>query len=487
MIFQHLRTQTPNPRQQEFFEAEGVHIAYGGARAGGKSFAMRRKFVMLAMRYPGLKLILFRRTLPELRENHIIPLQAELAGYARYNSDARTFTFPNGSRLVMGYCDNESDAYSYHGQEYEVIGLEEATSFTEAQRNYLITIARTTRTDFKPRVYYTCNPGGPGHAWFKRLFVDREYTGAERPEDYVFIPASVYDNHVIMETNPEYVHTLEALPADMRRAHLMGDWTVFAGQYFTEFQTDIHVVKPFEIPRDWRRYVAIDYGLDMLAAYWIAVDQTGKAWVYREVYEPGLVVSAAAERLLAANQGEDIYAWLAPPDLWNKNRDTGRSTAEAWWELGLPVEKTGNDRVQGWYNLAEWLHPRPHGRAVAEGHDQARPHGRAVGEGHDQARQDEQGAMSAKLVFFYTCPNILRCLPQVQHDERDPNDVAARPHELTHGPDALRYFVAGRPAAPDGPRQIVARWEDDQWEDYYAADEAEQARMVTVWGNPFDR
>ena len=128
-IYKVLRRETPSPRQQEFFRAEAANVAYGGARGGGKSWAMRRKLVMLAMRYPGLKLLLLRRTLPELRANHILPLQRELEGYAAWSSTERAFRFPNGSRLVMGYCDNDSDCAQYQGQEYEVIGFEEATNF----------------------------------------------------------------------------------------------------------------------------------------------------------------------------------------------------------------------------------------------------------------------------------------------------------------------------------------------------------------------
>lgn len=178
-IYKVLRRETPNPRQQAFFRAEAANIAYGGARGGGKSWAMRRKLVLLAMRYPGLKLLLLRRTLPELRANHILPLQRELAGYAAWSGAERAFRFPNGSRLVMGYCDSDSDCAQYQGQEYEVIGFEEATNFEPDWLTFIATCLRTTRTDFAPRIYYTCNPGGPGHAYIKRLFIDRAFHDGE--------------------------------------------------------------------------------------------------------------------------------------------------------------------------------------------------------------------------------------------------------------------------------------------------------------------
>ena len=169
--------ERPNPRQREFFKARASYICYGGARGGGKSWAMRTKFVMLCGRYPGIKCLLLRRTLPELQENHVRPLLSLLHGAAKYNDREKCFTFYNGSILKMGYCDREPDTEQYRGQEWEVIGLEEATRFTERQYEDLTLCLRTTREDFTPRMYLTCNPGGVGMAWVKRLFIDREYKG----------------------------------------------------------------------------------------------------------------------------------------------------------------------------------------------------------------------------------------------------------------------------------------------------------------------
>jgi phage terminase large subunit len=419
-------TGYPNPKQKEFFLATTRHIAYGGARGGGKSWAMRRKFILLALNYAGLKLLLLRRTLPELRENHIMPLLAELVRVAKYSDNEKAFIFPNGSRIKLGYCESERDVYQYQGQEYDVIGLEEATHFTEAQRDFLTTCNRSVRTDFKPRMYYTANPGNVGHAWFKRLFIDRDYRGSEKAEDYVFIPARVYDNEILMQTNPEYVQTLENLPEDLRRAHLNGDWDVFAGQYFREFSRDIHVIEPFPLPDSWRLYIALDYGLDMLAAYWIAVDTHQKAYIYKELYQSDLIISEAAKHIKEVTGNDKIYQRLAPPDLWNRRQETGKSAADLFRENGVSLVKANNNRVQGWYNLKEWLKPY----------------------------RDEQGIITASLVIFKNCVNLIRCLPQLQRDEKDPNDVATEPHELTHGPDAIRYFIAGRPRPNVQPQPV---------------------------------
>jgi phage terminase large subunit len=202
-----------------------------------------------------------------------------------------------------------------------------------------------------------------------------------------------------------------------RKALRDGDWDIFDGQYFSEFNRDIHTCKPFEIPSTWRRYRAFDYGLDMLACYWIAVNDQGRAFVYKELYEPNLIVSAAAAAI-KERTNDDIYATFAPPDMWNRHKDTGRSTAEIFAAEGIRLTRANNDRAQGWLNVKEWL--RPH--------------------------VDEQGQTCADLCIFDTCVNLIRTLPALVIDEKNPNDTAREPHELTHAPDALRYFIAGRPA-----------------------------------------
>lgn len=410
-----LQMPEPNPRQAAFFKAKTRFVAYGGARGGGKSWAIRWKAALMALRYPGIRILVLRRTFPELNENHILPLRGLLMGIAAYKDVDKAFTFPGGSRLKFGYCDREADVLQYQGQEYDVIFMDEATQFSESQFKTLTACLRGANS-FPKRFYLTCNPGGVGHAWVKRLFIEGEYLAGENPEDYTFIQARVYDNSALLKDDPGYVKVLEGLPEDQRRAWLDGDWNVVAGRYFIEFREDLHVIAPFAVPGWWRRYVSLDYGLDMLAAYWIALDEAGRAYVYREVFEPGLIISKAAETLLAAC-GEPVEAWFAPPDLWNRRQDTGRSVAEIFAEAGISLVKAKNDRVAGWFDLKEWLKPV----------------------------RDEAGAESARLRIFRGCKNLIKSIPALQVSGKNPNDCATEPHEYTHGPDAIRYFVAGRP------------------------------------------
>ena len=410
----------PYPKQIEFFTAEGPRIAYGGARGGGKSFAARMKASLLALNYSGIQILLLRRTFPELRENHILPLQKMLKDVAIYKESTHDFTFPNGSRIVLGYCKSEADVLQYQGQAYDVIFMEEATQFTEFQYQSLTECNRSSgmvQGAFVPKMYFTCNPGGVGHAWVKRLFIDRKYKEGELSSDYTFIKSTVYDNEFLLKNSPNYVRTLEALPEDRKKAMLYGDWDVYEGQYFGEFNREIHTTEPFEIPSEWRRYFVMDYGLDMLAGYFIAVDEQERAYVYREIYKSGLIITEAIKEI-KENTREEIFQYIAPPDMWNRRQDTGKSVADIFGEHGIYLTKASNNRIQGWYNLKEYL----------------------------KIGVDEYGRKAAPLLIFKNCRNLIRCLPLAQYDPKNPNDVAKEPHEITHSIDALRYFVSGNPA-----------------------------------------
>ena len=407
----------PNPKQMEFFTAEERYVAYGGARGGGKSFAMRRKFVLLAMKYRNLKLLLLRRTFAELEGNHIIPLQSELQGIAKYNSEKRMFIFTTGSMIKLGYCDSDKDVYQYMGQEYDVIGFEEATNFTEYQMEFIKTCNRTVRTDFKPRIYYTCNPGGVGHEYIKRLFIDRNYKNGEEPSEYRFIKATVYDNYVLMQRNPEYIRTLESLPEHLRRAFLNGDWDVVEGQFFSEFSREIHVVDPFPIPLAWKRFRSMDWGYnDPCAVYWHAVAPDRHIYTYREIYQNQTLAQDMA-KLIRQETGKDIVSYtVASPDMWQKRgtKDVmgGECIAETFGKMKVPLIKADNDRKIGWQRMRENMAIAPDGKPYWQ--------------------------------IFSNCHNLIRTLPVLFYDQHDHEDVSGNCEE--HAEESCRYALMSRPS-----------------------------------------
>ena len=402
-------------RQKAFIDASSGEVLFGGAAGGGKSYGQLTDALLFALKYPRSKQLILRRTLPEL-EKSLIRCALEL--YPReiftYKASKHEGYFKNGSVIDFGYCDSENDVYRYQSAEYDIIRFDELTHFTEQMYVYLISRVRGANT-YPKQIKSSTNPGGIGHTWVKRRFIDIGPPNEEHGGK-IFIPSLVTDNSFLMKNDPGYIKRLQRLSKKDREALLYGNWDIFEGQYFTEWNRELHVLQPFEIPKDWRRYFVMDYGLDMLAGYWIAVDSFGRAYVYREIYESGLIISEAAKRI-CEKTAETVYAYIAPPDLWNRRQDTGKSAARIFAENGVPVIAAKNDRVQGWYNLKEWLSPF----------------------------WDETGRRCASLRIFSNCVNLIRTLPALCIDSRNPNDVANTPHELTHAPDAIRYFVAGRP------------------------------------------
>ena len=402
----------PTERQKEFFASRTRFTAYGGARGGGKSWALRRKLVGMCLRYPGLSCLLVRRTLPELKSNHVIPFMREYDGMISYSEAEKAILFPNGSRIALGYCAVDRDALRYQGQEYDVIAIDEATQLSEFRFSILKACLRGSN-HFPRRMYLTCNPGGIGHSWVKRLFVDRDFRNGEDPRQYKFIPARVYDNPILTNADPEYVRSLESLPPRLRDAWLHGRWDVFEGQFFPEFDRAIHVVHPSLIPSELNEFVAFDYGFDMLAVLLIGIDADGNAWVTRETCRSGLTLSAAARQIEELIRDAKPRFAVCSPDLWNRRQDSGLSGAEIMQRAAAlpPMCPADDRRVAGWRVLREYLSPSPSHPFIRISSD---------------------------------CTELIECLPALLCDPNKAEDASGEPHRITHAPEALRYALMSR-------------------------------------------
>lgn len=456
-------------KQQAFIDADSFEVLFGGAAGGGKSYGQLVDALLFALKYPGSAQLILRRTFPELEKSIIRTSLSFFPGdVADYNATSHTWRFDNGSIIDFGNCEAEKDVYKYQSAEYDVIRFDELTHFTKDMYVYLISRVRGTNS-YPKQVKSSTNPGGVGHVWVKERFIDpapagKVFTSSEG-STRVFIPSRVDDNKFLMEKDASYKKRLLNLSENDQKALLYGDWDLDLGRYFDEWSTETHVIKPFEIPNHWRRYCCIDYGLDMLAALWVAVDEQGRGYVYREYCEGkdlgdghhGLIASAAAREVHERSGDEYIHNFFAPPDLWNRRQETGKSIADYFRAEGCPLTKTSNDRVNGWMAVKEWLKVEP----------------------------DEFGGEVAKLRVFNTCRNLIRCLPALQTDEKNPNDVATEPHNITHPPDALRAFCVYWTHEADKPKGERAQWTEDMYEDYYNADDAGKAYLISKWGDPF--
>ena len=407
---------TPNERQKLFFASRARYTAYGGARGGGKSWALRRKLIGLCLCYPGIRCLLVRRSYAELKANHVRPLLDEYGTLLSYSEGDKLLTLPNGSSIALGYCASTRDVLRYQGQEYDIIAIDEATQLSEYQFSIFKACLRGTH-DAPRRMYLTCNPGGIGHAWVKRLFVERKFREDENPDDYLFISAQVYDNPVLLKADPDYVRQLESLPQKLRDAWLHGSWDVFEGQFFSEFDPDVHICSPEKVPDGLHYFVAFDYGFDMLAALLVGYDATGNLFVVKEFCQPNLTLSEAARQVALLCQGVDVRYAVASPDLWNRRQDSGKSGFEVMQSAPCmpPMCAADNRRVPGWRVLREYLSP-------AEG--------------------------APVLRISSVCTELIRSMPALLCDAMRPEDASDEPHAVTHAPEALRYAVMSRANLP---------------------------------------
>ena len=445
-------------RQKAFLDADETEVLFGGAAGGGKSYGQLIDAMLFALRYPGSRQLLLRRTYPEL-ERSLIRVARSLypTTLFTYRATDHSGRFGNGSLLDFGYLASDGDVYQYQSAEYDVVRFDELTHFTEFQYLYLISRIRGAN-GYPKQIKCSTNPGGIGHSWVKARFIDPAPPGTpfvgKDGSRRIFLPARIEDNRFLLSADPDYRRRLEVLPSEERRALLHGEWNLFSGQFFGEFSYDLHTCDPFPVPSSWRRYRTLDYGLDRLAVLWIALSPDGRIYVYRELCESNLIISAAAEAIRAATPaGEEIYATLAPPDLFGRVQESGKTRADLFRAAGVPFVKSSNDRLAGWLAVKELL------RTAADG--------------------------LPRLRIFRTCTELCRCLPMLLSDPARPGDVLTEPHAITHAPDALRGFAVYHSA----PQPVTAEsgkrpWSPDMWQDYYAADDDERRYLIKKYGEP---
>lgn len=416
-------------KQKSFIDSTAFETLFGGAAGGGKSYGQLTDAMLFALQYPGSKQIIFRRTFADLEKSLIrVSLEMFPRELASYNSSKHVWRFRNGSIIDFGYIDNEKDVYQYQSAEYDVIRFDELTHFTEYMYVYMISRCRGANT-FPKGIKSSTNPGGVGHTWVKKRFIDigepnkvhEVINESGTTTTRIFIPSLVQDNKFLLASDPDYVARLDNLPEKERKALKFGDWDIYDGVFFPEFNRRIHVIEPFEIEETWDKYIALDYGLDKFAVLFVAVDTKGKAYVYNQIHKENLIVSEACQILRSYMRGKSFKHIYAPPDLWNRNRDTGKSTYEIFRENGVILTKASNSRVSGWLAVKEWIKVR-------------------------KKRNEQTGDLEevSDLVIFNNCLTLIEYLPQIQHDEKNPNDCSNEPHELTHICDALRYFCVSR-------------------------------------------
>ena len=418
--------------QTQFLAASEREVFYGGARGGGKSYAM----LIDPLRYchkENHRCLLLRRSMPELRDmiNHSQRLYGKAFPGAKWREQEKEWRFPSGARIEFGYAENLTDVLRYQGQSYTWIGIDELPQYpTPEIYNFLRSSLRSVDPEIPVYMRATGNPGNIGSLWVKDMFVDPAEPGkkfdviidtiaGQKKITRRFIPAKLQDNPYLMQTD-DYLVMLSSLPEVQRKQFLEGDWSAFEDCAFPEFDVVKHISEPFEIPRNWHRFRTCDWGYSSAACcLWIAIDFDNNLWVYRELYTQRVTADVFARKVLEAEQGEYIRYGMLDSSTWARRGDVGPSIAETMIREGCkwrPSDRSPKSRVNGKLEL------------------------------HKRLSIDEKSG-EPKLKIFNNCRNLLRTLPLLPTDKHNPEDVDT--HAEDHAYDALRYGVMSRPLHPN--------------------------------------
>lgn len=441
----------PNPGPQTLFlQATEEEVLYGGAAGGGKSYAMLAD----PMRYfhnPNFVGLLLRRTNDELRELkwESMKLYPKCFPGAVWKEKDSMWVFPSGAKFWMTYLERDDDVQRYVGQAFTWIGMDELTQYASPFAwQFLKSRLRSTDPELQKHLCMraTTNPGGPGHQWVKKMFIDPEIPGKAfwardeegeiltYPDNYPdldkrgkplfkrkFIPAKLQDNPYLYNDG-SYERSLLGLPEDQRRKLLDGDWSVMEGAAFGEFNPKFHVCEPFDIPSDWRRFRAADYGYTSFSAVlWFAIDPSNDTlYVYRELYKSKLTGRDLAGEVLRAEAGERISYGVLDSSVWHNRGHTGPTVAEEMIAYGCrwrPSDRGAGSRSAGKNRLHELL----------------------------KLRMTDNGE-EPSIIFFNNCRQLIADIPTLPMDPDGEDDIDTRTRN-DHTYDALRYGIMSRPRA----------------------------------------
>lgn len=446
----------PHPGPQTLFhECPAYECMFGGTKGPGKTESLLRE-TLRQINKPNYRAIIFRRTYPNLREiiDRSFKYFPRMGGV--YNNQEHRWHFPSGAKVAFGHLNHEHDKYNYQGHEYHFIGFDQVEEFTETQYLFILAQNRTSDPSIRCYIRATANPGGIGHGWVKKRFIDVippnkiKYFKRDQDEDVEtlpndplgtarsFIPATVYDNPSLTDADPDYVKRLEQLPEDDKQALLYGNWDVFKGQYFKEWRRSIHVIER-EVKSEYIKFMSLDYGYaNPSSVGWWFVDYDGNMHRYREFYCESLTYSQLAERVMAITPHEEkIDYCVADPAIWGDRAhhqgakdgtikgESGAETMQKVWGQFSVLIKGDNSRITGWGRMRELIKPA----------------------------FNQHGQLSARLTVSPSCRDFIRTVPILIHDEKKVEDIDTTGED--HAADETRYAVMSRPEKPNAVKRVT--------------------------------
>lgn len=394
-------------------------IALGGKRGPGKTHTiMAQAGLDDCQRVAGLKVLFLRKIQKSARESLEDVVRAVFQ-FTPHSLTADGLKLENGSRITIGGFKDEKDIEKYLGIEYDLIVIEECTQISESKKDLLRGSLRSSKAGWRPRIYLSTNAEGVGLLWFKKMFIEPARAKKER-ETRFFDVTHIYNPF----TNPEYEAWLNTLTGPLAKAWREGDWDAFAGMAFPQWNHEKHVVKPFDIPTNWLKWKATDWGFaSPFCTLWMTKDpDTRRIYVYREFYAKELTDRQQARGILDMSpQSEQYFIHYADPSLWERKNREGQvfSTADEYQAEGIILTKADNDRLSGKRKINNVLADLPDG---------------------------EPG-----LQVFETCPHLIEQMSTLASSKTNPEDVDTDQED--HAYDTLRYALTNEKKAEPPPKR----------------------------------
>jgi phage terminase large subunit len=422
------------PKQAEFVNSEIDDLLYGGAAGGAKSTSIMIFAALRRMAHPGSNGIIFRRTYPQLEKSLILKSRELYPKFnAIYNESKKVWKFPNGALQHFGYCERDADVYNFHSDEYHDMCFDEASLMTEFQITYLTSRCRSTLPNCKPLIRLASNPGNVGHLFLKKRYIEpskisKTWTDDRTGKTMGFISAKIADNPAILELDPGYIKRLRELGEQKYLALAEGSWDVFEGAYF-DFDMRLGVLPYKRVPdTDTFKFLSLDWGYgEPACVLWWEVMPSGRIYVYRELYCPKLSNNELGQRILDMSPSNEKYEYIAcDPSIWGKTsefKDGAESVQQQIQNvLGQRINMiaSNNNRIAGWTKLNEYFQLAGDGRPWIQ--------------------------------ISPLCENLIRTLPTMMHDEKNPSDVSKLGED--HACDSLRYGIMSMQNVPRGQENL---------------------------------
>ncbi len=448
-----------------------IHIGFGGAAGGGKSYLARVIATSVAFSWPGSSTLIYRETKDDVKKNHVERFKLEVPQYFEgrklWSYADMCLTWFNGSKTYFGYLQHENDVHRAQGPAFDCMIFEESTFYTWFMISWLTgNRLRSSVEGTEPFAFYPSNPGGQGMAWYKRLFVQRRYRGAERPEDYAFIQSKLADNIELEIMNPSYRRKFDTMPEPDRSWMRDGNFSAGAGSALSQIDWRRHLVKPFkdEIPDYWLQFGSFDWGFHHPFVFGhYTVTEDGNLFKVETVTGRRLLPPQQIERIKSIVPVEKLHYIVAGHDVKAKQIARGENVPtiqEHFMEHNILLSLANIDRKQGLQQLRKMLDWETSGPFV-----------------------DGKPTEGDPLLRFFDTPNNRKCLEQLENmavDPSDPEDVLkVNADDFGEGGDDMydetRYACASRPPTPESP------WggsEPDAWSPAVLEHEMKEGRRV---------